>query len=149
MTRGSPRQRRKVENRSRSITTITIITTTITTAITALSRGVTIIITIITTTTTIITAASGFTFVSVAIQHPALRGSGTAASRRSARTASAFAGPALVSGGDLGARNHIHTRPPLKSVPSYKCRKTAQRPRLSTRDEARRIGVSIAKLPKR
>jgi hypothetical protein len=70
MTRGSPRQRRKVENRSRSIITITIITTTIITAITALSRGVTIIIiTIITTTTTtiIITAASGFIFVSVAI----------------------------------------------------------------------------------
>jgi hypothetical protein len=66
MTRGSPRQRRKVENRSRSIITITIITTTIITAITALFRGVTIIITII-TTTIIITAASEFTFVSVAI----------------------------------------------------------------------------------
>jgi hypothetical protein len=65
MTRGSPRQRHKAENRSRSTTTIIIITTI--TAITALFRGltgivITTIITITTTTTTIITAASAFIF---------------------------------------------------------------------------------------
>ena len=63
--RASPQQRRKAENRSRSITTIIIIITTIT-AITALFHGLTgivIITTIIITTIITITVASGFTFV--------------------------------------------------------------------------------------